>query len=423
MSGWNFRRVKEGLRQAVGISQAIEDDFFDEQIRAWEARVTDIRKLKENIELFVDAIALSSMATLTLSDSLSKLTVSLSTASDGARESASLFAAVNSDVNNTIHSSLRTVIINRCLKPLMIILTNVSLTYEKINKRKSILLDFNAYSNKVHRESKANNPHLNRTTHKLEDVSKELANLQADILNSVAEMDETMHDTLLTEIANLSASFYYYHHSSAVLMGQMLPALLPQQATEQTQQTQQGQQQHGSQQQQGAATLCLLSMTASSAQPLNSPLLAQRIRTNRQTAAANAATAASWDEVDERHQRPPPIQAPREGHDFSEDRDLSTMLETLRAFESGPGVATIPLEGGRTPSGDADLPSPADGHIQPPKPPRKPTKPDKPDKPDKPARVKRPESEYGDSGQQHLYSVVSAVVMKHFCLHAYYRGR
>jgi hypothetical protein len=363
MSWATLRRVKEGLRQAVGISQSIEDEYFDEQIRTWEGRVQDIRKLKETIELYLDSLALASMAGLALSEAVSKLAANTRAVNDRShhhgvsmssesKDCSTLFTHINLDINNTMYGALRAAVINRCLKPLTIILTNVSITYEKITRRKSILIDFNAYSNKAHRESKANNPHLNRTTHKLEDVTKELANLQADILNAVADMDEAVSDAVIAELASLSASLYYYHSSSAMLMGQMMP-LVPQ----------------------GATTLCLLSMATSSAQQLNSPLVAQRIRTARSAtnsyassprsvgsaqvhnlgtfSSSNSNTPAptplghvprmphtvgsvSWDELE----RPSARETRRSGHKYSDSKELASMMSTVKAFETDSCVSS-----------------------------------------------------------------------------------
>jgi hypothetical protein len=71
-----------------------------------------------------------------------------------------LFEKINFDITKVLQPSLRSTVMNRCIKPINSILSHVTPIYEQIGKRKNILLDFDVYKSKAHKESVANSPHL-----------------------------------------------------------------------------------------------------------------------------------------------------------------------------------------------------------------------------------------------------------------------
>jgi hypothetical protein len=255
MKGWfnqTQRRMKEGIKQAVGVHQKTEDEIFDKRLREWEFQVQNLRKVKESIEIFLDAQQTAAAAGTVLCEAMTRH-FSFSTSSNEESpymDVMTLFEKINADISNVVQPAFRSTVLNRCIRPLNAILSKVNPIYEQISKRKTLLVDFDAYKSKVHAESMANNPHLERTQQKLQNVSQELAILQADTFLHMDDFDSAMPSILGNELAAMIASMYFCMSSSAVLLGQILP-LLPQ----------------------AASTLSLMSIASASAQYVMSPSL------------------------------------------------------------------------------------------------------------------------------------------------------
>jgi hypothetical protein len=242
--------MKEGIKQAVGVHQKTEDEIFDKRMREWEFQVQNLRKVKESMEIFLDAQQTAAAAGTVLCEAMTRhFSFSTNSSNDSPyMDVMSLYEKINADITNIVQPAFRGTVLNRCVKPLNAILSNVNPIYEQIAKRKNLLVDFDAYKAKVHVESVSNNPHLERTQAKLQNVSQELAILQADTFMQMDEFDSAMPSILGNELTAMIASMYFCMSSTAVLLGQILP-LLPQ----------------------AASTLSILSIATASAQYMVSP--------------------------------------------------------------------------------------------------------------------------------------------------------
>jgi hypothetical protein len=156
--------VKKGFRQAKnavgGISHIGDTSEFDSKVKLWETQVEGLKKLKESLELYLDALATINAASAALSESINQHFSAPTQNQDHSQPSpyldiANLYDKINKDITNVIHSTLKTTIFNRCMKPLIAILSTIPDIYQKLAIRKDILLDRDVYSQKVEKDSSA----------------------------------------------------------------------------------------------------------------------------------------------------------------------------------------------------------------------------------------------------------------------------
>lgn len=246
------RRVKETLRQTVGVSSATDDEKFDERVREWEANVDKLREIKESMELFLD-----SWATFALAGSMmcEKMTTNFGSSSSSAnKEAVGLFESISHDINNVIQPVLRNTVLKRCIQPIDSVLSLIAPIYDKMSARKEVLLDFDAYKTKLQNEfSTGNTTQMDKIQDKFQEASRKLALVQNEILHSMLEFETALPSMLGNEFTALVATMYFSSSSSAILMSQMLP-FLPQ----------------------AASTLCLLSL-ATATPVLSSPMCVEEI--------------------------------------------------------------------------------------------------------------------------------------------------
>jgi hypothetical protein len=179
--------VKEGLRQAghaVGGYQTTEDAEFDDKVREWENQVNEVRKIKESLETYLDALATVAASGTVLCDALNQyFSLQSDQQPSTLQDTAHLFSKVTADVSNVIQPALRATVLNRCIRPLNAVLSNISPTIEKIGKRKTLLSDYDSIKAKVQKDTNA--PNLYKHQMKLEQVSKELTQVQVEILTAL----------------------------------------------------------------------------------------------------------------------------------------------------------------------------------------------------------------------------------------------
>lgn len=270
--------VKKGFRQAKnavgGIIHSDDTTEFDERVVRWEGQIEGLKKLKDSLEIFVEALSTVGAAGAVLGEALNQHFVNQTKDTKEPNPALSqfigislLFDKINSDLNNTIQTAFRATITNRCLKPLNAVLSKTPEMIKKLETRKTIMIDREVYRVKCEKDAATKNAkdsEVARHKQKHQACTEELQKVESEVLDAFDQFDEAMPDLFGNEIAAMVASLYYYSSSSAVLLGQLLP-FLPQ----------------------SQSTLCLLSMSTATSKFLQSPAVRQDLESGASSAVVN----------------------------------------------------------------------------------------------------------------------------------------
>jgi len=231
------RRAKEGLLQAVGAHHATEDFEFDQKLRNFTDQVNHLQKVKDSMDLWVEAFDTFGAATMMLSESFKGFfAFKPSVDSDMPQPTQSPylpvsegFVEVSKKLNRVILPSVRQLFELRCLQPTASILALVGPIDALLQERKTVLLDFDSYRAKIEKEHAAGrdsrHPLVVKKAAKLDDVAKQLHCLQTTICASFVEFEKARTITMGPEFTAFVACFFHFSSYSTELSTKIVPGL------------------------------------------------------------------------------------------------------------------------------------------------------------------------------------------------------
>lgn len=138
-----------------------------------------------------------------------------------------LFTTIQRQVQPAVHETFT----NRCLKPVVGILSIVPDLNEQLQQRKNFLADFDNYKSKIQKEHAAgrdnNHPNVVKKAAKLDESAKRLHELQTSINQVFEEFENARTQTLGPELASFLACCHTYSAAVHNSTSRLLP-LLPQ---------------------------------------------------------------------------------------------------------------------------------------------------------------------------------------------------
>lgn len=257
---WLFakkRRAQERVLQAVGAHQGTEDEIFERKYEEFKAYAADVQRCHDAFLLAIDSIDIFSNSCLCVGDSFKQLHINPNVTGNHsssmnnpvlnkAQSSAIKMGTITDlnynigyDINEHLHQNIRTLLIEKCVKPTAYILNQLPAIDAKVAERKRILLDYDYFKAKLHRqhESLANSnanvmsDNYAKIAEKLNEKMQELAQVQIDVEIAMEEFDAARTTMLAPEIAVYNACMYYYSTSTAMLFSQLF-TFMPQSAQE-----------------------------------------------------------------------------------------------------------------------------------------------------------------------------------------------
>lgn len=247
MSSWlkaTQRRVKETILQSVGAHDKTDDLQFDEICYKFQLFTRDITKVHMSMQLWLDSIDLFCASWIGMGESLCTFcSIPPPSTGDGINTSeaelplyqiSQAFKSIGADMNSIFKGILKTIFIDRCLKPIESILAIVPIINTKIQERKNVLLDVGFYKSKRQSELSSGkdpeHPNVVKLTNKLNESNRVLELLSNDIINCVEELSYARSSMLGPEIAALLACMETFPALIAQKVAQLHP-LIPQSAS------------------------------------------------------------------------------------------------------------------------------------------------------------------------------------------------
>jgi bridging integrator 3 len=242
MSSWlkaTQRRVKETILQSVGAHNKTDDLKFDEICHKFTNFSRDLVKVHMTMQLWLDSIDLFCSSWVGMGESLTAF-CTLSSEQNSDTQNLSLhqlsktFCLIGADVNSTLRGILKTIFMDRCLKPIESILAIVPIVNQKIQERKNVLLDVGFYKSKRQSELSSGkdpeHPSVVKLTNKLNESNRILETLSNDVISCVEELSYARANMLGPEIAALLACMETFPALIAQKVAQLHP-LIPQTAS------------------------------------------------------------------------------------------------------------------------------------------------------------------------------------------------
>jgi hypothetical protein len=242
MSSWlkaTQRRVKETILQSVGAHDKTEDLKFDEICYKFTLFSRDLVKVHMTMQLWLDSIDLFCSSWIGVGESLTTFcTLSSEHNSDlqnlPLHQLSKTFLAIGTDVNQSLRGILKSIFMDRCLKPIESILAIVPVINQKIQERKNVLLDVGFYKSKRQSELSSGkdpeHPSVVKLTNKLNESNRILETLTNDVINCVEELSFARTNMLGPEIAALLACMETFPAVLSQKVAQLQP-LIPQTAS------------------------------------------------------------------------------------------------------------------------------------------------------------------------------------------------
>lgn len=238
MTSWfkvTQRRVKETILQSVGAHDKTEDQEFDEKCAKFTLFYHDLTKVHLSMQLWLDSIDLLCGSWVGMGESLNKF---CTTGSDSENSPLSdiikCFSLIGNDVNSVLKGVIKSIFIDRCMKPIESILAIVPIINQKIQERRNLLLDVGFYNSKKQSEKNSgkddNHPNVIKLTNKLNESERLLHNLTGDIDSCIDQLCSARSYMLGPEIAALISCMESFPLIISQKVGQMTP-LIPQTAS------------------------------------------------------------------------------------------------------------------------------------------------------------------------------------------------
>jgi len=268
---WLFtkkRRAQERVLQAVGAHQGTEDEIFIKKYSEFKSYTVDVQRCHDAFLLAIDSIDIYSNSCLCTGDAFKQLhfnnnnsnntnnNTSNNTNANKAQNNAMKMGVISDlnynigyDINEHLHSNIRILLIEKCVKPTAYILNQLPAIDAKVAERKRILLDYDYWKAKLQSQhASLSNTLTNTITNSVNSVSGtsvqlsdnyakiaeklnekmlELAQVQIDVEIAIEEFEDAKTTMLAPEIAVYNACMYYFATSNAILYSQLF-TFLPQ---------------------------------------------------------------------------------------------------------------------------------------------------------------------------------------------------
>ena len=205
--------------------------------RNFTDHVNHLQKVKDSMDLWIEAFDTFGAATLMLSESF-KGFFAFKPSADFDNEHptsspylpvATTFSEIARKLNRTILPSVRQLFEIRCLQPLAAILALIGPIDSLLQERKSILLDFDSYRAKIEKEHAAGrdsrHPLVIKKAMKLDEVAKHLHSVNTTICALFEEFEKARSVTLGPEFSAFMACFFHFSSYSTELSGKVVPHL------------------------------------------------------------------------------------------------------------------------------------------------------------------------------------------------------
>lgn len=236
MTSWlkaTQRRVKETILQSVGAHDKTLDQEFDDRCAKFISFYRDLTKVHMSMQLWLDSVDLLCGSWVGMGESLTKFCTS-NDSDSSLYDLAKGFSSIGNDVNIILKGIMKSIFIDRCLKPIESILAIVPIINQKIQERKNILLDVAFYNSKKQSEKSSgkddNHPNVIKIINKLNESERLLKNLTDDIESCIDQLCSARPFMLGPEIASLIACMETFPLIISQKVGQMT-SLIPQTAS------------------------------------------------------------------------------------------------------------------------------------------------------------------------------------------------
>lgn len=232
----NYRRVREGIMQSVGAHQVVEDVEFDARVLKFQQLVRDMERVHEAVLVWSDCVDALSAAGAGLGDTMSKFfnANSTPTKKSDLEISAKAYLSVQADINETLRSSTRKALMDRCIRPMTEVLTVAPLIQEKLAVRKQLKLDsefyVSKYKTKISAGKDESDPEVAKVAAKMRDAEKALADINDDMNATFDELEEARSSMLIPELSSLVGCQYFFLQTSTKMLADVI-SFFPQAAS------------------------------------------------------------------------------------------------------------------------------------------------------------------------------------------------
>lgn len=225
------RRMKETILQSVGAHDKTDDGLFDEKYQSFVVFSRDLAKVHLSLQLWLDSMDLLCASSVGIGESLSTFCASSQKGEDSPLlDVARAFHAISADFNTIMRTNMRSVFIDRCLKPIESILSIVPIVNDKMQKRKHLRLDNDFYRSKLASEQSAgkgdDHPAVVKIAAKLSDATKALDAVTMELVSCIDELNCQKEFMLGPEMAAMVAcmqTFYAFNSSHLSKLTPMIP--------------------------------------------------------------------------------------------------------------------------------------------------------------------------------------------------------
>jgi hypothetical protein len=188
----------------------------------------DIQKVQETVQMWSDCMDTAFTASLGTGEVVARFFASLGSASSKVEmdSPACTYMAIQSDINEKLRKPMHRVLMERCLRPMTEILAVAPVLNEKLSARKKALLDVDFYTSKYTSETavgkEKNEPKMARLAAKLEAATKNLDNIEMELIAAFEEIEISKAQLLRSEISTFFACHFYMLQLSANMMSDLI---------------------------------------------------------------------------------------------------------------------------------------------------------------------------------------------------------
>jgi hypothetical protein len=241
------QRARQGIMQAIGGQTSSDDQEYDEKYKNFNTHVQELAKMKELMEIWVDAFDSFCKATTLVSEAWRQYHSSNPYLDEEDIEGNIVdqtkypFSPVAAELDNialNMDERVRPAIVStfqaRCIKPVSSILSLVPQLQEHHLARKLVLSEFDSYRLKMEKEfavgRDSTHPNVMRKAAKLDESAKKLHTEQSLLFQRFHEFETARSQTLGPELGVFISCLYSFSSMIHSEMSEVLP-LIPQSAT------------------------------------------------------------------------------------------------------------------------------------------------------------------------------------------------
>lgn len=222
------RRAKEEFLQTVGHHQGTVDAEFDAAELHYQQVFKDLQKVQETVQMWSDCMDTAFAASLGTGEVVARFFASLGNASSKVEmdSPARTYMAIQSDINEKLRKPMHRVLLERCLRPITELLAVAPVLNDKLSARKKALLDVDFYTSKYAGEAEQgrekNEPKMARLAAKLEAATKNLEEIENELIAAFEEIEVSKTQLLRSEISTFFACHFYLLQTSANMMSDLI---------------------------------------------------------------------------------------------------------------------------------------------------------------------------------------------------------